>query len=73
MTEKKTNIDIYFANSYHSWERGCNENANGLLGQSFPKESSFAIVKEDEVEKVVRLINNWPSKLFNYKTPAEVF
>ena len=73
MTEKKTNIDIYFANPYHSWERGCNENANGLLRQFFPKKSSFAIVKQNEIEKVVRLINNRPRKRLNYKTPAEVF
>ena len=73
MTERKTGIDIYFANPYHSWERGCNENANGLLRQFFPKKSSFAIVKQNEIEKAVRLINNRPRKRLNYMTPAEVF
>ena len=72
-TEKKTGIDIYFAWPYHSWERGCNENANGLLRQFFPKKSSFAIVTQEEIEKAVRLINNRPRKRLNYRTPAEVF
>ncbi len=73
MTQKKTGIDIYFAWPYHSWERGCNENANGLLRQFFPKKSSFAIVTQEEIEKAVRLINNRPRKRLNYRTPAEVF
>lgn len=73
MTEKKTGLTIYFAWPYHSWERGCNENANGLLRQFFPKKSSFAIVTQEEIEKAVRLINNRPRKRLNYQTPAEVF
>lgn len=73
MIQKKTGIDIYFAWPYHSWERGCNENANGLLRQFFPKKSSFAIVTQDEIEKAVKLINNRPRKRLNYMTPAEVF
>lgn len=73
MTEKKTGIDIYFANPYHSWERGCNENFNGLLRQFFPKKSSFANIEQEEIENAVRLINNRPRKRLNYLTPAEVF
>lgn len=73
MTEKKTGIDIYFAWPYHSWERGCNENANGLLRQFFSKKSSFDIVTQEDIEKAVRLINNRPRKRLGYKTPAEVF
>ncbi len=73
MTEKKTGIDIYFAWPYHSWERGCNENANGLLRQFFPKKSSFDIVTQEEIEKAVKLINNRPRKRLNYLTPVEVF
>jgi IS30 family transposase len=64
---------IYFAYPYHSWERGCNENFNGLLRQFFPKKSSFANIKQDEIENAVKLINNRPRKRLNYKTPAEVF
>ena len=73
LTEKKTGIDIYFAWPYHSWERGCNENFNGLLRQFFPKKSSFANIKQEDIEKAVKLINNRPRKRLNYTTPAEVF
>ncbi len=73
LTEKKTGIDIYFANAYHSWERGCNENFNGLLRQFFPKKSSFANIEQEEIEKAVKLINNRPRKRLGYRTPAEVF
>lgn len=72
-TEKNTGIAIYFANPYHSWERGCNENFNGLLRQFFPKKSSFANIKQEEIENAVKLINNRPRKRLAYKTPTEVF
>jgi transposase, IS30 family len=73
LTEKNTGIAIYFANPYHSWERGCNENFNGLLRQFFPKKSSFANIEQEEIENAVRLINNRPRKRLGYLTPAEVF
>jgi len=73
LTEKKTGIDIYFANPYHSWERGCNENFNGLLRQFFPKKSSFVMITQERIENIVKLINNRPRKRLNYLTPAEVF
>lgn len=73
MIERKTKIDVYFANPYHSWERGCNENCNGLLRQFFPKKSSFKKVTQKDIDKVVRLINNRPRKRLNYYTPREVF
>lgn len=73
MTEKKTGLDIYFAWPYRSWERGCNENANGLLRQFFPKKSSFAMITPEQIKNVVKLINNRPRKRLNYLTPAEVF
>jgi len=73
LTERKTGMDIYFAWPYHSWERGCNENFNGLLRQFFPKKSSFANIEQEDIENAVKLINNRPRKRLNYKTPAEVF
>jgi len=72
-TERNIGMDIYFANAYHSWERGTNENFNGLLRQFFPKKSSFATITQEQIEKAVKLINNRPRKRLNYLTPAEVF
>lgn len=66
-------ISCYFANPYHSWERGLNEHTNGLLRQFFPKQTNFKIVKPEELEKAVSLINNRPRKSLDYKTPFEVF
>ena len=71
-TEKRLEMTIYFAAPYHSWERGTNENTNGLLRQFFPKKMSFWHITQKEVEKVVKLINNRPRKRLNYLTPYEV-
>jgi transposase, IS30 family len=72
-TEEQLGIDIYFANPYHSWERGVNENANGLLRQYFPKGSMFKDITQEELDQVVQKINNRPRKRLNYRTPYEVF
>lgn len=73
MTEKKTGIEIYFAWPYHSWERGANENANGLLRQFFPKKMSFAMITQEAVDEACGLLNNRPRKRLGYLTPNEVF
>ena len=73
LTEKETGIEIFFANPYHSWERGCNESANGLLRQFFPKKSSFAIITQRLIDEACTLINNRPRKRLGYSTPNEVF
>lgn len=73
LIERKTKLDIYFAYPYHSWERGGNENANGLLRQFFPKKSLFGSVTQGQIEKAVRLLNGRPRKRLNYLTPYEVF
>ncbi len=73
LTERKTGLTIYFANPYHSSERGCNENANGLLRQFFPKKTIFATIIQKDIEKTIRLLNNRPRKRLNYSTPYEVF
>jgi len=73
MTEKKTGIEIYFAHPYHSWERGTNENCNGLLRQFFPKKSSFAMITQRQIDEACGLINNRPRKRLGYLTPNEVF
>lgn len=71
--ERKTKMTIYFANAYHSWERGTNENTNGLIRQFFPKRSSFAKLTQKDVNRVVKLLNHRPRKKLNYLTPFETF
>jgi IS30 family transposase len=71
--EKETGMEIYFANAYHSWERGTNENWNGLLRQYFPKETDFDTISQKEINKAVREINNRPRKRLSYLTPYQVF
>jgi transposase, IS30 family len=66
-------LDCYFANPYHSWERGLNEHTNGLLRQFFPKQTNFRIVKPEALAKAVTLINERPRKSLDYQTPFEVF
>lgn len=70
--EKDTNLKVYFANPYHSWERGTNENTNGLLRFYFPKKSSFEHITQEDVDKAVHLLNNRPRKRLSYRTPHEV-
>lgn len=65
--------EIYFAHPYASWERGLNENTNGLIRQYFPKKSDFTKLSHDEVQRVVARLNNRPRKTLNFKTPNEVF
>ncbi len=71
--EKELKLKVYFANPYHSWERGSNENANGLLRRHFPKGTDFDKISDKELEKVEYLINTRPRKRLNYLTPAEFF
>jgi len=71
--EKKTGMNVYRANAYHSWERGTNENWNGLFRQFFPKGMCFATVTQYQIDKAVKLLNDRPRKRHNYSTPREVF
>lgn len=70
---KEANIDIFFAHPYHSWERGKNENTNGLLRQYYPKKTSFADLDPQVLQIVIQEINNRPRKSLGYKPPWEVF
>lgn len=70
---KETKTAIYFAYPYHSWERGTNENTNGLIRQFFPKQSSFKDTTEVMTRQVERLLNTRPRKRLGYLTPVEVF
>jgi len=71
--ERETKATIYFAYPYHSWERGANENANGLLRQFFPKKSAFAAITQKQIDQAVALINTRPRKRHGYQTPREIF
>lgn len=73
LMERATGMEIYFAYPYHSWERGSNENFNGLLRQYFPKGSNFATVTQKDVGRAIRELNHRPRKRLNYLTPYEVF
>ncbi len=66
-------IDFYFAKPYHSWERGANENLNGLIRQYFPKKSDFRLITNERIKQVIDILNNRPRKRFGYKSPNEVF
>jgi IS30 family transposase len=66
-------IPIYHAHPYSSWERGTNENTNGLLRQFFPKRQPLAKVTQEDLDKVLVLLNHRPRKRLGYLTPHEVF
>lgn len=70
---KALKCDSYFAAPYHSWERGQNENANGLLRQYFPKSMELNSATENEVMIAVDKLNSRPRKCLDYKTPYESF
>jgi len=70
---KSLDCNAYFAKPYHSWERGQNENANGLLCQYFPKAMGLLDVTTQEVVKAVHKLNDRPRKCLGFKTPYEVF
>jgi len=65
--------ETYFAKPYHSWERGLNEHTNGLVRQYFPKQTDFARVSKQDVERAEERLNNRPRRVLGYRTPLEVF
>ena len=68
-----TGADIYFCRPYHSWERGLNEQTNGLIRQYFPKGSCFQHLTEADMRRVEERLNRRPRKVLDYKTPDEIF
>lgn len=71
--EDMIRMSVYRAYPYHSWERGTNENWNGLLREFFPKKMRFATLTQADVDRAVGLINHRPRKRLGYLTPYEVF
>jgi len=62
-------VEIYFAHPYSSWERGLNENTNGLLRQYFPKGQELTAVAREEIEHVADRLNHRPRKTLGFRTP----
>lgn len=65
-------VPTYFCNPYSSWERGTNENTNGLIRQYFPKKTDFKSISDEEVMRVQNLLNHRPRKCLGYKTPHAI-
>lgn len=73
MISEKLGIEFYFADPYSSWQRGANENYNGLLRQYFPKKTSLENVTWHQVKIIENLLNNRPRKRLDYKSPRAQF
>lgn len=71
--EKKSGATVYFAYPYHFWERGTNENTNGLLRQYFPRSLDFNLITPEELAHAVHRLNNRPRKRLSFKSPRQVF
>ena len=71
--ERTTGVTFYFATPYHAWERGSNENFNGLLRQYLPKRTSFAGLTQRDCDAIAHRLNTRPRKRLGYRTPEECF
>lgn len=69
---KQTGVQVYFAHPYSAWERGTNENTNGLIRRYFPKKTDFNKITEKELKMVQDKLNNRPRKILGYRTPEEL-
>lgn len=70
---KQLQADFYFAHPYASWERGTNENTNGLIRQYFPKNRDFTTITQQEIDIAMHRLNNRPRKRLGFLTPSQVF
>lgn len=71
--EQVVGVRAYFAHPYHSWERGTNENTNGLIRWYFPKGTDFGTISDEELARVEYAINTRPRKRLGWRTPLEVW
>jgi transposase, IS30 family len=71
--EEKVNIDCFYAHPYHSWERGTNENTNGLIRDYFPKKTDFSMISDAEIQFVENELNSRPRKRLGWQTPLEAW
>ena len=70
---KALGIPFFFAHPYHSWERGANENLNGLIRQYIPKKTNFSTITDEYIQFIEDELNNRPRKRFNYESPNYMF
>ena len=66
-------VEFYFPPPHQPWQRGTNENTNGLLREYFPKGYDFNSLSEEDLQKVVEQLNHRPRKCLGYRTPAEIY
>jgi IS30 family transposase len=71
--ERRLNLTLYFAHPYHAWERGTNENTNGLLRQYLPKGTDLSLITPHQLRTYVHQLNHRPRKCLGFRTPCEVF
>lgn len=70
--EKATGVKFYFARPYHSWERGTNENTNGLIRQYLPKRKTMASLTQSQCDNIAHTLNTRPRERHDFRTPLEV-
>jgi IS30 family transposase len=71
LIEEATGVEFYFATPHHAWERGTNENTNGLIRQYLPKRTSMAHVTQEDLDAIAAKLNSRPRKRLGYRTPEE--
>lgn len=71
--EKDLDIKVFFADPYSSWQRGSNENSNGLIREFYPKKTDLSIIENEKLVKNLFLINNRPRKCLGWKSPIQAF
>jgi transposase, IS30 family len=70
---RRTGVNVYFAHAYRAWQRGTNENTNGLIRQFFPKGTDLARQPASRIDQVQELLNHRPRRCLGYRTPHEAF
>jgi len=73
LVEEATGVPFYFATPHHAWERGTNENTNGLIRQYLPKRTSMAHVSQADLDSIAARLNSRPRKRLGYRTPEECY
>jgi IS30 family transposase len=71
--EEATGVEFYFATPHHSWERGTNENTNGLIRQYLPKRRSMAHIDQADLDAIAHKLNTRPRKRLGFRTPEECY